>query len=212
MSQDLTYETVDRSQKLERIEWDYTWCQCATDRESKRVLTIGDSISFGYRLPLNEVLAGKVHADNYATSKAIDNPYYFDCVKLFAAQNPAYSMIQLNNGLHGFHLDTPAYQENYRAFIEKLLAHFPGVPLVLALSTPVRLKEDPSRFGPDNDIVLSRNRAVRELAEEFRLPVNDLYSPIAPHPELSSPDTVHLTPEGYRILAEQTADLIHKTI
>lgn len=49
----LTYEKEDRKKALETFEWDNLWCEHADDSTKKRILIIGDSISFGYRHIIN---------------------------------------------------------------------------------------------------------------------------------------------------------------
>ena len=123
-------------------------------------------------------------------------------MRLFAAQQRDRCAILFNNGLHGWHLeDEFEYGKHYEAFLKNLLAEFEGTPILLLLSTAVANAERNAR-------VITRNKAVLSLAEKYGLPVVDLYSLVDNHREFLSSDGVHLTPEGYKILASTLIDAV----
>ena len=104
-------------------------------------------------------------------------------------------MVLFNNGLHGWHLDDETdYAKEYEKMICFLLKEFEGTPILLLLTTHVTNKERDVR-------VQVRNRIVCELAEKYSLPTIDLYTLTKEHEELIGNDGVHLTKEGYEILA-----------
>ena len=199
---DYTYEFENRSNCLEHYEWDNTWWDSADVTGTPRVLYIGDSISCGARKVATQVSGGSLLFDGFGTSKALDNPHFFPSVRLFAAQQRDRCAILFNNGLHGWHLeDEFEYGKHYEAFLKNLLAEFEGTPILLLLSTAVANAERNAR-------VITRNKAVLSLAEKYGLPVVDLYSLVDNHREFLSPDGVHLTPEGYKILASTLIDAV----
>lgn len=181
--------------KLETYEWDSTWIEKTENTEAKRVLYIGDSISCGTRDVLHNTDGIKVLVDGFASSKALDNPYYIDALSAFVKQEKRLDAVLFNNGLHGFHLTDGEYAELYERFLDKLSELFGDTRLYLLLSTAVNKEL--------NEAVIARNNAVKKIAEERGLPIIDLYSVSAENAEYHIPDGTHFTEEGYRILARE---------
>ena len=199
-----TYEFENRSQHLEEYEWDYTWIEHADKVDLPRVLYIGDSISCATRNVATEIADGALYFDGFGTSKAVDNPYFPDAIRLFAKQQGARKAIVFNNGLHGWHLDDEtAYGQSYEQFLKFLLAEFPGTPVFLALTTAVRSEKRTPR-------IIARNQAVLALGEKYHLPVIDLYSLVDQNRSLISQDGVHLTEDGYRHIGQEIVAQIQK--
>ncbi len=192
-----TYQQENNEKKLETYEWDNVWWEHADKGDLPRVLYIGDSISCATRRIATETANGKIYFDGFGTSKALDNPYFADSVRTFARQQGERRAIFFNNGLHGWHLDDKTdYAREYEKMIRFLTDEFKGTPLVLLLTTSVA---DPER----DKRVTERNRVVSELASKYSLSVIDLYSITKSDSELLSSDGVHLTPEGYQLLADE---------
>lgn len=192
----MTYEFESNKQKLETYEWDDLWIEHANTRGVPRVLYIGDSISRGTRNIATATADKKILFDGFATSKAVNNPYYTDALSLFAKQQGERAVILFNNGLHGWHLDDETeYANEYEKMICYFLSEFNGTPLVLLLTTHVKNEDEDAR-------VLVRNRVVSELAQKYSISVIDLYTVTKEHSELYIHDGVHLTDKGYQILAE----------
>jgi len=208
---DFTYEQETKQTPLETYEWDNIWWD-HPEREEKRVLLIGDSISCGYCRRVNHCLEEKIFADGFGTSKGIDNPKFMDGLRYMKSQQKRCDLIHINNGLHGWHLSDEEYEKEYRKVLKEIMELYQGVPIVIALTTPVREKEDLTILAERNQIVQKRNEIAKQLAEELGLQVNDLYAPLQNRSELFSPDGVHLTGEGYEILAAQIANLIRTAL
>lgn len=192
---DFTYEFNNRSQSLEKFEWDNVWWEQADVTGVPRVLYIGDSISCATRRVATAAAEGKIFFDGFGTSKAVDNPYFSESVRLFAQQQGKRELIIFNNGLHGWHLDDDTeYIQYYEQLVKFLLSEFGATPIVLILTTAIADEKRNAR-------VIKRNNAVVKLAAAYNLSVVDLYSVVNEHRELLSPDGVHLIPEGYKLLA-----------
>ena len=192
---DFTYEFNNRSQSLEEFEWDNVWWEQADVTGVPRVLYIGDSISCATRRVATAAAEGKIFFDGFGTSKAVDNPYFSESVRLFAQQQGEREVIIFNNGLHGWHLDDDTeYIQYYEQLVKFLLREFGATPIVLILTTAIADEKRNAR-------VIKRNNAVVKLAAAYNLSVVDLYSVVNEHRELLSPDGVHLIPEGYKLLA-----------
>ena len=192
---DFTYEFNNRTQSLEKFEWDNVWWEQADVTGVPRVLYIGDSISCATRRVATAAAEGKIFFDGFGTSKAVDNPYFSESVRLFAQQQGEREVIIFNNGLHGWHLDDDTeYIQYYEQLVKFLLSEFGATPIVLILTTAIADEKRNAR-------VIKRNNAVVKLAAAYNLSVVDLYSVVNEHRELLSPDGVHLIPEGYKLLA-----------
>ncbi|MBR6766236.1 MAG: hypothetical protein IKM06_07110 [Clostridia bacterium] len=190
-----TYEYEKRNHSLETYEWDNVWLEHADTNGVPRVLYIGDSISCATRIASTKAANNEIFFDGFGTSKAVDNPYFTDSVRLFAAQQGERRVILFNNGLHGWHLeDTTEYKEGYERILQFLIKEFEGTPLVILLTTHVSDDERDKR-------VVKRNQAALELAKKYDLPVVDLYSITKEHADTIT-DGVHLNGEGYGYLAE----------
>jgi len=197
----MTYEATDNKVALETYEWDNTWIDHANDTETPRVLYIGDSISYATRRIVTETAEGKFLVDGYGSSKALDNPFLFDSIKMFAAQQGSRSAIIVNNGLHGWHLDDNSeYGALYEKLIAFLLEEFKGTPVFVVLTTSVRDEGREQR-------VKVRNAAAVAVAEKYGLGIIDLYSISAAHQELWS-DGVHFKRECYEMFAKYIVECL----
>lgn len=191
-----TYETEDRAAVLETWEWDNAWIERTDDRDTLRVLYIGDSISVDTRQAINRQAGDSLRCDSFSTSKAVDNPCFGEAVRLFASQQPKRDTILFNNGLHGWHLDDEEeYPRHYEKMVRYLQTAFPGIPVVAVLTTHVASEKRDAR-------VVARNEAVKVIAAKCGLSVIDLYTPTAANPALLGKDGVHFTPEGWQTLAD----------
>ena len=198
-----TYEARDVKTRLERYEWDNTWYEQTEIETENRVMYIGDSISCATRKVATATSENKLLFDGFGTSKALDNPYFVDSVRIFARQQGNRRAIIFNNGLHGWHLDDATeYAEAYESFVRFLLDEFKGTPVILLLTTHV--------IGADRDKrVVARNEVVMKIAEKYSLPTVDLYT-LTANDDLISADGVHLTPDGYKLLAKELVDAVLK--
>ena len=196
-----TYEFENRKTPLETYEWDNVWFEHTENETDDRVMYIGDSISCATRKVATATSESKLLFDGFGTSKALDNPYFIDSVRIFARQQGKRRAILLNNGLHGWHLDDKTeYAEEYEKFVKFLLDEFKGTPIILLLTTHVI---DAAR----DKRVVARNEVVAEIAAKYSLPTVDLYS-LTENDGLISADGVHLTPDGYKLLAKEVVDAV----
>ena len=185
----------------ERIEWDNTWMEQTGNRDARRILYIGDSITVGTRGAVNPRGAGKVVFDNFGTSKALDNPGFFESLRLFAAQQPFRAAVFFNNGLHGWHLTEDEYEHLYAKMLDQLIEEYPDVPVVPMLTTCSTCDTYP------NARVEARNAIVARLAAERNLTVIDLYSVACANREHII-DGVHFDGEGYSALADELLRMV----
>lgn len=192
---DLTYEFDTKNTVLETYEWDNTWIEFANDKFANRILYIGDSISGDTRYYLNELLNDNALVDRFGTSKSLDNPYFFESLKVYTKQLPKIDAILFNNGLHGWHLnDDSEYPAHYEKMLEFLIKEY-NVPIYIVLTTFVK---DIER----NNRVIERNSAVLKIAEKYNLKTIDLYTASKENSFMMFEDGVHFVQEGYKLLAQ----------
>ena len=202
--QGFTYEHTDKKQQLETYEWDRFWIDHANDNTTRRVLYIGDSISGGTANIATERSGGEIFFDNFATSKAIDNPYLLEAIEYFAKQEGSRNVVLFNNGLHGWHLDEETDYLNYYDYtVGKLVNLFPESELVILLTTHVK---DEVRDGR----VKKRNEAALAVAKKYSLRVVDLYSVTLENKDMLAPDGVHFQRGGYEIIADTLIEAVKK--
>ncbi len=191
-----TYQNDNRTTPLETYEWDNLWIQRTDDETSPRVLYIGDSISCALRVFGNGVTKEEILLDSFGTSKALDNAYFWDALRLFAMQEKRRDMVLFNNGLHGWHLDDENdYPVYYEKMLNNILDEFKDSKIVLALTTAVTNQERHER-------VKVRNEFAKKLAEKYGLDIIDLYTVSAESMELLGEDGVHFNADGYSKLSE----------
>lgn len=190
----------------ENYEWDNNWIEKANETSAKRVLYIGDSISCGTRTELNKISGGEILFDGFATSKSLDNPYYFPSLSLFAKQEHSRNAVIFNNGLHGWHIDEQEYSRLYNEFLDKLINEFSGTLIIPVLSTFLTNQEH------RNERVIKRNTIVKELAASKNLPIIDLYTVSEQNGSLKTDDGVHFTEMGYKALANELLCELKKLI
>lgn len=200
-----TYEFGQVSSAYESYEWDSTWIELANQPDLKRVLYIGDSISRDIRPRANKLANKELLFDSFATSKAVDNPFFKEEIHLFSMQQGHREAILFNNGLHGWHLDDKTqYARYYEQLVCYLKERFPQTPLCPVLTTHVT---DAQR----NERVLARNHEVQKIAEKYNLSVIDLYTPSFQAVDLIL-DGVHFKDEGNKLLAEVLVNAVKKII
>lgn len=193
---EFTYEQENNSYELETYEWDNTWIEEANNVDAARILYVGDSISCGVRRIATERSGKKIMFDGFGTSKGLDNPYFLDTLRMFAAQQPKRDAVIFNNGLHGWHLDD---EKEYPAFYEEavrfMLKEYEGTPIFLVLTTAVADEERLAR-------VQKRNETALAIAEKYGLFVIDLYKVSSENTDVRSADGVHFWTAGYEKFAD----------
>ena len=192
-----TYEFENKTIELETYEWDNVWWEQTEKTNTPRVLYIGDSISCATRKLATSASEGKMLFDGFGTSKALDNPFLFDSIRIFAKQQKYRNAVLFNNGLHGWHLDDDEqYPYYYEKTVKFLLEEFHDTPIAIVLTTSVSDAQREQR-------VKRRNEVARRIATQYGLSVIDLYSLSVEFSEFRKADGVHFTDAGYEKFAQQ---------
>lgn len=192
-----TYEFESKNTELETYEWDNVWWEQTDRNDVSRALYIGDSISCAVRNLATSCSNSKILFDGFGTTKALDNPFFFDSIRLFAKQQRYRNVVLFNNGLHGWHLDDDTqYPCYYEKMVKFLLDEFNDTPIVIVLTTSVANTEREQR-------VKRRNEAAIKIAHKYGLPIIDLYSVSVESSKFRSADGVHFEIDGYEKFAKQ---------
>ena len=202
---EFTYEKNDTRRRLECYEWDNVWFEHTEKTDKKRVYYVGDSISCGIRRIATAVSENELLFDGFGTSKAIDNPFFIESLKLYASQLNRMDAILFNNGLHGWHLTESEYQEYYDSVIGEILKIYPEVPLFILLTTHL---SDPNRAGR----VVERNKGALRVAEKYGLKVIDIYTLSLENDNLLATDGTHFTQDGYKLFAEKIVSVLNSEL
>lgn len=191
---------------VEQFEWADLWWDNA-DREGRRVLLIGDSVTRGYWPAVSAALQGNCFVDRLTTSKGPDNPAFRYELDYFLRQTGLhYAAIHFNNGLHAAHLSAADYGRCLDVAVTHLLKNVGDASVMLTTSTPVTVPGQTAQHAPFNEQVKLRNAEVFRLAQQYGLPVDDLYTAAENRPDIRLADGYHYTEEGYRVLGETVAE------
>lgn len=188
-----------------------------------RVLLIGDSISIGYTLPTRELLKGvanvhRIPVNGSSTDVGLKN---LDAWLATGGAGKKWDVIHFNWGLHDLKhwkdgkLDltgpqlVPAdqYEKNLREIVARLKKT--GAKLIFATTTPV---PEGSGGRVAGDEVTYNTAALRVMKAEG-VAIDDLHTFTAGKlTEIQRPQNVHFTDAGSKVLAEQVAAEIKKTL
>jgi hypothetical protein len=180
--------------KLEKYEWESLWWEEPENKDKRHILYIGDSISRGTTPKIN-AFGKNIAIDNFATSKAVDNPAFLKTLEVFATQNPGYTTVLFNNGLHGWHMSVEEYEKHYETILKKILDLFSNVKPYVILSTFTKTE--------NNAMTILRNAAAKRIAEQYGVEVIDFYTLSERNADKICSDNVHFTNDGYELLARE---------
>lgn len=191
----------------ERIEWIDIWVTDADKDELPRVLLVGDSIARGYFGGVEKQLAGKAYCARLTTSKCVSDPTFDDDLRLLIKQYK-FSVIHINNGLHGWGYSEEQYRDGLARTLETLSEHGQGAKIIWGTTTSVRDSGDLKVFADRTDRVRNRNLLASELISGRDISTNDLFALVESHPEWTSADGVHFNSQGNDALATQVASTV----
>jgi hypothetical protein len=119
-------------------------------------------------------------------------------------------------GLHGWQkgrIKEGTFEPLTKAYVQVIKDRLPKAKIIWASSTPVTMKGKPGELFPEiNNVIVEHNRRAAKVMKEMGVPVNDFYGLLAPKLELARGDQFHWKPEAYKILGDQTATSILRTL
>lgn len=193
----------------ERIEWIDIWVTDADKDELPKVLFVGDSITRGYFGSVEKHLAGKASCARLTTSKCVSDPTFNDDLRLLLKQYK-FSVIHLNNGLHGWGYTEEQYRAGLAKTVLTLQEHLGDAKLIWTTTTPVRKRDDLQAFAEETSRVKVRNAIAAEIMKDTAVATDDLFRLVESHAEWQSPDGVHFNSMGNEAMAKQVADSVLK--
>ena len=199
--------------QLEKTEWSDIWLADANQNDLPRVLMVGDSIARGYFEMSEKDLAGKAYCAKYATSMFMGNPDYLDELKLILKRY-RFSVIHINNGLHGWTYTEEQYRQSLPKLMETLKKYGKGAVIIWATTTPRRTVEWPRSLATDNEKVKERNRIAVEYMTQHGIEVDDLFGLVAEHPEYYNlpKDGTHFNAQGQAVEGKQISEIILRNL
>jgi lysophospholipase L1-like esterase len=172
---------------------------------------IGDSICNAYYQGVADSLRGKAIVAKMATSYSLADPMFLNQLKVLLTSYK-FSVIHVNNGLHGFDYTESEYQKQYAKALKLIKECAPNAKLIVATSTPMRKGENLKEFSPQNERVKARNKIVADFAAKQNIPIDDLYILVDSHPEYWSNDGVHFNGNGIDVEAKQVSHVVSKLL
>ena len=180
------------------------------DNKLPKVLIIGDSISLGYTPYVVKMLEGVASVEHNKgnagpTMRGLEN------IEEWIGNTP-WDVIHFNWGLwdmygwmyQGKERTPEIYEKNLETLVVRL--EKTGARLIWATTTPVCPKpETKARTVVESTTELAYRDAALRVMKKHNIPVDDLYSVIAPVRDQYTlgDDNVHYKPEGSKLLAEQ---------
>ncbi|MBQ4269114.1 MAG: SGNH/GDSL hydrolase family protein [Clostridia bacterium] len=203
-AENITFDTDAKTKTAkEDIEWLRLWCEQVNDETLPHIALVGDSITEGYFRLVQKALEGIARVDYLATSYSIASDAYAAMVKAFVADSD-YVAVHYNYGLHAYGVTDETYAARCREMLTFLAAR---AKTVVGLTTTVLTNDLQTESAEWKDKVISRNAELTKIADELRLPVNDLYTESR---RLSgdnrAADGVHFSEQGYAALAKLVVD------
>lgn len=202
----------------------------SSQEKEKKVLLVGDSISRGYSPFVAELLPDYT-VDSLNTSEGTGHQNIYDELQIPLSYRN-YDVIHFNNGIHLHNISFEEYEKNIRSILQFLRNTAPTSSIVFTNTTTTNKKDaTPSNYNAQNfqlggqtpsmqtneptykeyDPVASAtyvrlNEIAAKVCSELNIVVNDLFH-VCLKENLEKRDFVHLTPEGYKVLAEKIVEI-----
>ena len=200
-------QTQGEDIKLEANDWTNIWVENANQNDLPRILFVGDSILDGYYSRVIEDLTDQYYPARYTTSKFISNPDFQDELALLLNRYD-FSIILLNNGLHGWDYSISEYRAGLEEMLTTLAEYAPEASLVWCQTTPVRLEENLDALDPLNREVIRRNQTAADVMAENGVLVLDLYQAMLPYPQYYKTDGIHFKDSGRDVQADLVSSFL----
>jgi len=184
----------------------------------KKIALIGDSIRMGYQATAIEQLAGAAEIVSPESNGGDSRNILANLDEWVINLQP--DIVHLNCGLHDLKREfttpeqTQVPLEEYRRNLETIFRRITGAgaTLIWATTTPVNYDRHHAVKGFDRreEDVTAFNIAAREVAYQFKLPVDDLYTAVmqAGRDVMVGFDGVHFEQQGYQMLGTAVADFL----
>ena len=196
----------------EGTEWCNIWIASATDNRLPRVLLIGDSITMNYGPEVEKRLSHKANVARLGSSAFISDPMLLAEITL-VLDSMKFDLIHFNNGMHGWQHSEEEYRQAFPEFLATIQKHAPGAKLIWATTTPLQVSTPvkPGEGRSSDERIAARNAIALEFLKPLDIPVDDLNTLMAGHPEWHS-DNVHFNKDGVARQVDQIVPQIEKML
>jgi hypothetical protein len=196
----------------EPIEWIRLWLPNVGKKDLPQVLLLGDSITQAYYEDVAADLKAKAYVGYLTSSLSVGDPMLPQQITL-VLKNYSFDVIHFNNGLHGKDYSELEYARYFPQFVKTIQTNARGAKLIWTSSTPVRTGKDMSDFAPFTKRVIARNKIAADYVRKVGIPIDDLYSVVAGHPEYYlGVDGTHPNPQGRAAEARDVAASILRVL
>ncbi len=196
----------------EGTEWCNIWIASATDNKLPRVLLIGDSITMNYGPEVEKRLSGKANVARLGSSAFISDPMLLTEIAL-VLDSMKFDIIHFNNGMHGWQHSEEEYRQAFPEFLATIQKHATGAKLIWATTTPLKVSTPakPGEGHSSDERIAARNTIALEFLKPLNIPVDDLNTLMAGHPEWHS-DNVHFNKDGVARQVDQIVPQIENLL
>jgi hypothetical protein len=209
----LSYAQEETDPRLHAVGRQWGLYQPPDTAKSKRVLLIGDSILGGYWSIVSGELTDSVAVDCWITGINEGSPSLFSQLEQVMSHGP-YDVVHFNIGLHGWQkgrVDDSKYEAIMQHYIDVLKKGSPHAHLIWATTTPVTVKDHPSRLNKEiNPIIVRRNRMALTVMKKNYVDIDDLYGLMVKHLPMAKGDMFHWKPEGVQLESKSVMSSIKK--
>lgn len=176
----------------------------------KQIMLLGDSLRMGYQPIVKNILEGKAEV-NGPEENGRWAAYTLNSFRFWIPGLPKPDIIHWNNGLwdlgDDYNLGRPfSLPEEYESALERMVTVinklFPEAQIIMATTMPTD--------NPDTSGIVAYNEILKNVAKRHNIPVNDLFPIVNNNVALVGPDHIHLTEEGFQIVAKQVAEKIEQ--
>ena len=193
----------------EEIEWTWEVRPQVTNPKLPNVLLIGDSITRNYFPQVTKELSSIANIYLMASSTSVADPRLRRQIAEFAAlQDVSFVVIHFNNGLHGWGYTEAQFKSGFPLFLQAIRALQGRGKLIWATITPVKPE---ASNGASNSRIEARNAIARAFIEAERIPIDDEYALMKPHPDLYE-DAFHFNKAGSAMMGVQAATSIRRAL
>lgn len=177
----------------------------------KEVLLLGDSLRMGYEPYVRKNLEGKANVSGPEENGRWAG-YTLNSFRFWIPSLPKPDIIHWNNGLwdlgDDYNLGRPfSLPEEYESCLERMVTVinklFPEAKIIMATTMPTD--------NPDTSGIIAYNEILKAVAKRHDIPVNDLFPLIdGKTDQYVGPDHIHLTDEGFEMVAGKVTEAIEK--
>ncbi len=193
----------------------------------KKVLLLGDSIRMGYDEYVKELLKDTCEVCYDDEDNGRFTSYTLWQANQFFKEYGIFDVVHWNNGYWDMNVEAPMTDamhpvDEYVHFLKRIIGEIRrnGAQIIFATTTPVLEKGSAMdntgtgmEISYDNNWVTQYNDAAKKLMAQENITVNDLYAlTLKGENYYKCEDKLHLTEEGYRLCAEQAAQLIKQKL